>query len=118
MSNWTRNNRAHGFTYLALRTLDHVPKGFAAAGDKKMKELGHWIPGSSTEDRKRAAESTASVMHNIFKLNFEATYESGFNKVKSVGAMADVLQNANKKVTGLADAADLCFLFRGENLDV
>lgn len=118
MSDWTRNNRAHGYTYLALRVLDYVPKGFASAGNLKMNQLGHWVQGMSAEDRKRASKATASIIHNQFKMTYGASYESGFTATKAVKEMADVLANPNRKVKSLADTADACFFFKGENLDV
>lgn len=118
MTDWTRNNRAHGYTYLALRVLDYVPKGFAAAGDLKMNQLGHWVQGMSAQDRKRASKSTASIMHNQFRMTYDAAYEEGFNAAKAVTAMADALANPNRKVKSLADVADACFFFKGENLNV
>jgi hypothetical protein len=117
MSDWTRNNRAHGYTYLALRVLDYVPKGFAAAGDLRMNQLGHWVPGMSAQDRKRASKATASIINNQFMLTYGAKYETGFNATKSVKAMADVLANPNRKLKSLANVADSCYFFKGEILD-
>jgi hypothetical protein len=115
MSNWTKNNLAHRRTFLTLRILEQTKRQFEAAADQKMSQLKFCVPGDSAQMRKEKARSLASMMNNVFMDAFKTTFETNFDKTKSVNAMTDVLIVDNSTVQELADAADQCYQFAGED---
>lgn len=118
MSDWTKNNAAHTYTYLSLRVMDMTGEPFAEAGTLRMSQLGHWVPGWSAEMRREICMSRASMMNNLFTITFQAEHEEGVEPAQSVAALADALATSAKTVRSLADVADENYDFLGEELDV
>lgn len=115
MANWSKNNLAHRRTYLTLRILNQTRRRFDSAKSAEMNQLDFWVSGDSAAIRRGKARALASVINNIFVDAFKSTYEEGFNKTKSVNKLTTILSNSSKTINDLADVADSCYLFFGED---
>ena len=106
MSNWTKNNAAHAYTYISLRVMDMTEANFADAETIRMSQLGHWVPGWSAEMRNEVARSRASMLNNLFIITFQASFEEDTNSAAAIAALADAFATATKTIRTLAAVAD------------
>ena len=118
MSGWSRNHRAHKTTWTTLRLLEQSSKAFPNSGGIKISQLGFWNNGDSADMRATKAMSLAAQLGNVFREIRGAQFEEGFNKAKANKSRADVLKNGDKTLFDLAEVADDCYLFWGENDDL
>ena len=114
MSDWSNNNRAHTQTWFALRVLEQKKKTFKTSKKVKMNGLAVWNPTASQQARALAARTLAIQMDNMFRMTFDAKYESGVTKAKAVSAMATILKTADKTMLDLAVTNDKNYAFLGE----
>ena len=115
MPDWSRTNIAHRRTYMALRVFEQTRRKFASAGTAKMPTLKFWVSGDSSAIRRGKARRLATSINRLFIRAYRSKYEDGFTKVKSINAMTNVLVKANNTVENLANAADVCYDFFGED---
>ncbi len=114
--NWSNNNLACTNTWAFLRVLKELTAIFKDAGEIKMKELAYWNPADSAEARRTAALALASQLDRMFIVGLRAKYESGYDRTKSVVAMADVFVQPVRTVCELSVAVDKAYQFSGEKL--
>ena len=115
MGNWSKNNMAHRRTFLTLRILNQTKKQFDDAATQTMGQLAFTVPGDSSAMRREKARALASTMNNVFVDAFKTTLESDVTKTKAINSMVDVLVVPTATVEQLADAADVCYEFLGED---
>jgi len=115
MSIWSKNNLAHRRTFLTLRILEQTKRQFENAAGQTSSQLKFWVPGDSADIRKEKARALASMMNNIFVDAFKTEFEQDFDKTKSVNALTNVLSVKDSTVQELADTADGCYQFLGED---
>ena len=53
-------------------------------------------------------------LNNLFIEAFKSKFEAGFTQVKSVNAMTTVLVDGDNTMKDLAEVADVCYDFFGE----
>lgn len=113
---WQKNNRAHHWTWKAMRGTDLIRSSvsFEKAGVLRIDQLRHWV-GSSTNRRTRAA-TLAEQFDALFVKVLGATYETdqGTKAKKrdaARAAIANVLQNGSAKVDRLGDTCDAEYHF-------
>lgn len=114
MSIWSKSNLSHRRTYIVLRILDQTRRKFSTAGNTKMDKLNFWVPGDSAAIRKAKARSLAISINNILIEPYRSEFEPGLNKTKSVNRLTAVLISSSKKIKDIAEKADECYNFFGE----
>jgi hypothetical protein len=110
---WSNNNRACLTLWTTLIALGQLGKtqAFDAAGDKTMNTLTFFGQDASTEMKEVRAKALALQMDGVFRLLRGAVYETGVKAKDAVKGMTDVLTDATKTVSDLADAADDAYKF-------
>lgn len=114
MSEWSKNNLAHRRTYISLRILAEAKRKFASAGSQKVKKFDFWDAGDSPAIRRGKARALSVRLNNLFIEAFRSKFEAGFTQVRSVNAMTAILVDGDKIMKDLAEVADVCYDFFGE----
>lgn len=114
---WSRNNRAHVHTNLALISLKQMKaKLWEKAGATPVKQLDFW-PGATASPamKKQKAKELAGMIEGVIVQWVEGVeYEAGYGGVKAINTIAAALSDGDKTVADVGEAVDASFFFSGE----
>ncbi len=113
MITWTSDNLPATTTWFNLRTLGEIPKtlAFKNAQNVKVSELTFFNPTASDEARRIAAGALAASLDGQYRNFWGGGFKEGVTKAGAIGALTDVLVQADNTLFTIANAADGLYQF-------